>query len=95
MPETREEQLEEILDLVRENNEMLHSMQRRMLWSQIFSYIYWLIIIGAMGWSYYFLEPYFQKYWQLYQNISAQISTVEKAGMGLPGDLKGILEKVQ
>jgi membrane protein required for beta-lactamase induction len=95
MPESQEEKLDELLHLARENNEMLHSMRRRMLFSQIFSYIYWLIIIGAVGWSYYFLEPYFQKYWQLYQNISTQLSAVEKTGLSIPADIKGILEKVQ
>jgi hypothetical protein len=95
MSEMDDGKIEELLRLTRDNNEMLHSMRRRMFWSQFFSYVYWLIIVGAMGWSYYFLQPYFDKYWQMYQGISAQLSNIEAGGMSLPADLKSLLEKVK
>ena len=36
------DKIDEILDLTRENNRILRTMHRRMLWSQIFTFIYWL-----------------------------------------------------
>ena len=95
MAEIDGEKIDELLKLTRENNSMLTSMRRRMLWSQFFTYIYWLVIIGAMGWSYYFLQPYLEKYWEVYQRMSTQLAGIESGGISLPADLKGLLEKVR
>ncbi len=95
MPEIDEQKIDELLRVTKDNNAMLHRMQRRMFWSQFFSYAYWLVILGVMGWSYYFLQPYIEKYWEVYQGIATQLSSIEKVGLSLPLDLKSLLEKVR
>ena len=85
--------LGEILELTRENNRILRSMHRRMMWSQVFTFVYWLLILGAMGWSYYFLQPYLTKYWTTYQNIMEAVSTLEVGGQAIPGDIGNFLKK--
>lgn len=89
------DKLEELLDLTRENNRILRSMHRRMIWSQVLSMIYWLIIVGAVGWSYYYFQPYFEKYLSTYQSIMKTLDSVQAQGAALPSDFKGILEKVR
>jgi hypothetical protein len=76
MPTEKHEldKIDELLDLTKENNRILRSMHRRMIWSQVFSFIYWIIILGVAGWSYYLLQPYLLKYINTYQTIMASLS---------------------
>lgn len=93
--ESEHGKLTELLELTRENNRMLHSMYRRMFWSQVFTYIYWLLILGVMGWSYYYLQPYISQYWELFQNINNQLSKLENGGISFPAEIRSILEKIR
>jgi membrane protein required for beta-lactamase induction len=87
--------IDELLDLTKENNRMLRSMHRRMIWSQIFSYIYWLIILGSLGWSYYYLQPYIAQSLDAYQTLTSSLSTMQDQSKSFPSDLQGLLEKVR
>jgi len=62
--------LEETLTLEQENNKILHSMRRSMMWTRVMNVIYWLIIIGISVGAFYFLQPYFDKVIGLYNTIS-------------------------
>jgi hypothetical protein len=88
------DKIDEILDLTKENNRILRSMHRRMLWSQIFTFIYWLIILGVAGWSYYVFQPYLMKYIGSYENIMKSLDSMN-GGKTLPSDLQGLLDKVK
>jgi membrane protein required for beta-lactamase induction len=87
--------IDELLDLTKENNRILRSMHRRMIWSQIFSYIYWLIILGSLGWSYYYLQPYIAQSLDAYQTLTSSLSTMQDQSKSFPSDLQGLLEKVR
>ena len=50
--------LKKTLELSQENNKMLHSMKRQMLFGRVFRIIYWVIILGAAVGLYYYLIPY-------------------------------------
>lgn len=89
------DKIDEILDLTRENNRILRTMHRRMLWSQIFTFIYWLVILGIAGWSYYFLQPYLTKYLNSYETIMNALDTMDQGGKALPSNLQGLLDKVR
>ena len=93
--DSEHDKLNTLLELTKENNRILRSMHRRMIWSQVFSIMYWLIILGVMGWSYYYLQPYFEKYLTTYQSIMKTLDTVQAQGAALPSDFQGILEKVR
>ena len=97
MPEslTDTDKLGEILELTKENNRILRSMHRRMLWSQIFTFIYWCVILGITGWSYYLLQPYVGKYWVMFQTLSAQLSGLDGGAMSLSADFGNLLEKMK
>lgn len=93
--EESHDKLDQLLDLTKENNRILRSMHRRMLWSQVFTFMYWLVILGTIGWSYYYLQPYISKYLNTYQSIMGSLSSMEEQSRSFPTDLQGLLEKVQ
>ena len=95
MESLERDKVDELLDLTRENNRILRKMHRSMVWSQIFSFIYWLFILGALGWSYYYFQPYIQKYIGTYERLMNTLNSVEQQGKTLPDNFKGILEKVR
>ena len=84
-----DDKIDELLDLTRENNKILRSMHRRMLWSQLFTFIYWLIILGVVGSAYYFAQPYFQEYVHSYQVMLNMFGSMD------PALMQGILDKVR
>ncbi len=88
------DKLDEMLDLTRENNRILRSMHRRMIWSQVLTFIYWLVILGVAGWSFYYLQPYMTKYMNTYQTIMKQIDSLDKQSKALPGSIQAVLDKV-
>lgn len=51
--------LRELLELVQENNKILRGLRRTSRWASFFSTIKWLIILGSILASYYYLQPYF------------------------------------
>ncbi len=62
--------LEETFKLEQDNNKILRSMKRSMLWARVMNVIYWLIIIGISVGAFYFIQPYFNKVLDLYNSIS-------------------------
>jgi hypothetical protein len=93
--EFTQDKIDELLDLTRENNRILRGMHRRMFWSQVFTFIYWAIILGVAGWGYYFLQPYMTKYLHSYEVIMKSIDAIDQSGKSLPANLQGILDKVK
>ncbi len=89
------DKIDELLDLTRENNRILRGMHRRMLWSQIFTFFYWLIILGVAGWSYYTLQPYIAKYLHSYEVIMNTLNNMDQSSKSLPANLQEILDKVR
>ena len=70
------ETLRKILELTRENSEMLHKMQRSMFWGKIFRTVYWIFIIGAAIGAYYYIEPYINGIVDTYSGFKSDISNI-------------------
>lgn len=86
--------LDEILSLTRENNRILRKMHRGLIWGQVFTVLYWLFLLGVVGWSYYYMQPYVTKYIGTVKAMIQTIDKIQEAGTGVSGDIKGLLEKV-
>jgi hypothetical protein len=67
-PEEREI-IEETLEISKENNKMLRSIQRSARIGQAMRIIYWLVIIGASVGAYYFIQPYLEQMLSVYSGI--------------------------
>lgn len=89
------DKIDELLDLTRENNRILRKMHRNMVWSQVFTYLYWIVILGVAGWAYYTLQPYIMKYMNSFETIMKTLDTINQEGKALPMNLQGILDKVK
>lgn len=67
-PEERE-LLTTTYKLTSENNEILHSLRRAQRWQAVWSFIRWALVIGSALGAYYYLQPYLDKLFNLYQNL--------------------------
>jgi hypothetical protein len=54
---TNQEKLEEVYKLTLENNQILHGMRSRERVANAVRIIYWLIIIGSLVGTYYYVSP--------------------------------------
>jgi len=54
--------LEETHSLAQENNRMLHSLRRSMIFSRVLSFVYWIFIIGSLIGVFYFIQPYVDQF---------------------------------
>ena len=89
------DQLDKILELVEENNHILRSMRRSARVSSLISYLYWIIIIGSMIGTYYYVQPYIDQLLKVYQELNSSVkgikSTADKLtspnSMGLPPEV--------
>jgi uncharacterized membrane protein len=70
--------LEETLTLEQENNKMLRSMKRSMLWGRVMTVIYWLLIIGISVGAFYFLQPYVNQVIKTYGGFSNFVRNLGK-----------------
>ncbi|MFA6609003.1 MAG: hypothetical protein WCT07_03805 [Candidatus Paceibacterota bacterium] len=52
-----QEKLEEVYELTVENNEILRSIRRQQHIANAFRFLYWLVILGALGGAYYYVRP--------------------------------------
>ena len=71
-PEERE-MLKKSLEFSQENNKILHSLKRQMLWGRIFRIVYWVLIIGAAIGVYYYIDPYINQAIDAYGSVKGNI----------------------
>ena len=68
--EPQDKQLQEILEISRENNQLLKGVHRRARWSMFFWIARWVIVVGILFGAYYYVEPYVQKVTDTYHKTS-------------------------
>jgi len=68
--------LEETYLLEEENNKMLHSMKRSMLWSRVMSILYWVLIVGISVGAFYFIQPYLDQAMNMYNSAKSNFEGV-------------------
>lgn len=73
------ELLEETNKLARENNKILRGLRSSHRWSSFFHFIYWIIIIGIVVASFYYLEPYINTALKAYSTIQNDFTNVKSA----------------
>lgn len=72
-----EQNLQELLELARENNEMLKGVHRRARWSMFFWILRWAIVVGILFGAYYYVEPYVDKAVETYQKTTNTIKDLQ------------------
>lgn len=70
MDEESKKLLEETFKLEQENNRILHKVRGVQKWATFWSGLSVLVIIGIALGSFYFLEPFLNKFINIWNNIS-------------------------
>jgi hypothetical protein len=83
--------IKETKTLVEENNKMLHSIQRRAKWGVLWRTFYWIIIIGVGFGAFYYVQPYAEKMFSIYDSLRQ----VEQKVTDMPSkfNLKNMFQK--
>jgi TRAP-type C4-dicarboxylate transport system permease small subunit len=63
-----------------------------MVWGQIMTIVYWLVVIGGIGWTYYYFQPYIKQYTNLYDAAIKAIDTFDEQSKSLPENFKGLFD---
>jgi magnesium-transporting ATPase (P-type) len=61
--------VEETMELSKDNNRILHSIQRRERMTQIMRVVYWLFILGITAGAYYYVQPYIDQLVKAYTGL--------------------------
>lgn len=69
-----------MLDLVEENNKILHKMRRTQKIASVMQVFYWLIIIGIAVGAFYFLQPYIDGIEKFIKNSGFNIDQLKNLG---------------
>lgn len=77
--------MEEVLELSRENNKILHKLHRAAIIGRIGKIIYWVVIIGSMFGVYYFFQPLVENLMDTYNSVLGGFSKTQDVIGSLPG----------
>lgn len=77
MDELTKAEIRELLELTRENNELLRSANNRARWSVFFWVLRWAITLGLLVGAYYYIEPYVDIAKDTYQRASTVLNDVQ------------------
>lgn len=75
MQPEEKEMLKKTLELAQENNKMLHSIRRGMMWGRVIRILYWVVIIGAAIGIYYYISPYIDSAISAYGNVKGDLKS--------------------
>ncbi|MEX0932322.1 MAG: hypothetical protein WDZ61_00305 [Parcubacteria group bacterium] len=66
--------LERAVELSRENNKILHKMQRAAKWAAVWGFVKFLIVVIPVVIGILYLSPYAQELWNSFQDIRSVLS---------------------
>lgn len=84
------QKVDELLELTRENNQILRAMRRTQRWSSFFTFIYWMIILGSVFGVYYYFQPTIKKYVRTMQTSINILEKFEGQAGAIPMDLQAV-----
>ena len=68
--------LKKTLELSQDNNKMLQSMHRSLVWGRVFRFIYWIVLLGIAIGSFYYIQPYLDQVLGTYQGVKGQLNSL-------------------
>ena len=76
MSPEEKEMLVRSLALAEENNKILRSLKRSMVWARMVHIVYWVLIIGSAVGAYYFVQPYIDQVIGVYSGTKNSLNGV-------------------
>jgi len=91
------ELLETISELVEENNEILTALKQSERRSNIFRFIYWMLVLGALSGIFYYLKPIVDFLFANFHNLKKLLYGVSQVSESLPetNNLKNIFNQLK
>jgi len=65
------------LEIAKENNQLLKKLLRKERWAQAMRILYWLIILGSILATYYYLQPYIESAVGIYGNVDETLKILD------------------
>jgi hypothetical protein len=87
-----EQQQQELFELVKENNKILHKLRFHQQVQTVTRILQFLFVIGLFGASYYFLQPYLEKVISLYNQVQETAQTASEFKSTLQGGFLNFLK---
>lgn len=81
----QDSRMQKLLQLTEENNKLLRKMHRAQQWASVFRAIYWIVIIGLIAGSFYFIQPFLSQTLSVYQGLVGTSEALEGVGGQIPG----------
>lgn len=82
--------LDELLELTRDNNKILHGIRRTQRWSSVFTIVYWAVILGSILGTYYYFQPTLQKYMGMFESSFGTLQSLQKSAANVPTDAQAL-----
>lgn len=82
--------IDELLELTKENNKILHKMRRTQHFSSFFSLVYWAVILGSIFGTYYYFQPTIEKYMKVFQTSMGVLQQFESSVGSIPTDMQAV-----
>ncbi len=76
--------MNQILELTKENNKILRGMQRTARIGKFFRAIYWILILGSIFGTYYYLQPYIDQLLRTYNDVISTVQNVKNKAANIP-----------
>lgn len=78
------EDLNQLLELTKENNKILRGMQRSARVGKFFKAVYWALILGTIFGSYYYLQPYIDQMLMMYNQAVSTLNDLKNKASNIP-----------
>lgn len=85
-----DKEIRDIKEMVRENNRILKKMQSRFRWATIGTVVKWIIYLGILFGTWYYLQPFFDQMKETF--ISIQEAGGAVSGLKENEELRPLLE---
>lgn len=83
--------LRELLEISKENNEILHKQWRATQVGRLFKFMYWFVIISLSLGAYYFIQPFLEAITGGYSDINTGVNAGIDTGLNGIEGIKGLL----
>lgn len=67
----KDKEISQLLKLTKEDNKILHRLDRSAKVGRFFNVLYWVVIIASISGVYYYFQPYLDKVIEVYDKASS------------------------
>ncbi len=85
-----DQKLDELLELTRENNEILKGLRRTQRLAFLGRILYWVLILAIAAGAYYYVQPYIGKIMSLYSSSQEAVQKMNTIGSSVGNNIDSL-----